>query len=130
MLLWLLAGSAGAEPMLVAHKGVSSSELSRNEARLLVTLRVITWPDGTPLRVFVLPDNEPLHQEFARSVLGVYAFQLRRAWDRQLFSGTGQAPEVVDNESEMLERVATTPGAIGYVSEIPAGASVQLVEVK
>ena len=70
MLLLLLAGRTGAEPMLIAHEGVSSSKLSRNEARLLVTLRVITWPDSTPLRVFVLPDNDPLHQEFARSVLG------------------------------------------------------------
>ena len=111
-LLLALAWRVCAQPQLIAHSQVNVTQLSRNEARLLITLRVGTWPDSTPLRVFVLPDNNPLHQEFARSILGVYAYQLRRAWDRQLFSGTGQAPEVVDTETEMLERVGTTPG--GY----------------
>ena len=129
-LLLALAWRVCAQPQLIAHSQVNVTQLSRNEARLLITLRVGTWPDSTPLRVFVLPDNNPLHQEFARSILGVYAYQLRRASDRQLFSGTGQAPEVVDTETEMLERVGTTPGAIGYVSEIPADANVLRVEVR
>ena len=40
------------------------------------------------------------------------------AWDRLVFSGTGQAPDTVTSTEEMLARVASTPGAIGYLSQI------------
>jgi hypothetical protein len=32
-----------------------------------------------------------------------------------VFTGTGFAPTVVQTEKEMIERVRSTPGAIGYV---------------
>jgi hypothetical protein len=123
--LALAAAALGAEPRLIAHRDVSISQLTRNEARLLLSMRVSTWPDHTPLRVFVLPDDNALHRDFALNVLGVYPYQLRRAWDRQLFSGTGQAPETVRDEAEMLRRVTRTPGAVGYVRDLPEGADVR-----
>ncbi len=51
-------------------------------------------------------------------------------WDRQLFSGTGQAPITLDTEEEMVRRVAKTPGAMGYVDSVPADAPVRLLEVR
>jgi hypothetical protein len=45
----------------------------------------------------------------------MYSYVLRRAWDRMVFTGTGFAPTVVQSEREMIERVRSTPGAIGYV---------------
>ena len=54
---------------------------------------------------------------FSKQILGVFPHQLRRAWNRQIFAGTGQAPAKVESEQEMAEMVAKTPGAIGYVSE-------------
>jgi hypothetical protein len=86
-------------------------------ARAVFTMRLRRWPDNTPVRVFVLPDRHPVHREFAKTVLGVFPHQLRRAWDRLVFSGTGQAPTQVEDEAEMLEWVAHTPGAVGYVSD-------------
>jgi hypothetical protein len=66
-------------------------------------------------QVFVLPDDNPIHQRFAKEVLGVYPYQLRAAWDRMVYSGTGPAPIQVNTFEEMIERLRTTPGAIGYV---------------
>ncbi len=83
--------------------------------RALFTMRLRLWPDGAPVRVFVLPDQDPTHRSFSREVLNVYSHQLRRAWDRAVFSGTGQAPTEVRDGAEMLKRVAATPGAVGYV---------------
>lgn len=131
----LLLAQLSAPPVLLAqevivHPGVGVTRITTNEARLYMTLRLKTWPDGVPVKVFVLPDEAPLHRRFANSVLGLFPYQLRRVWDRQLFSGTGQAPTAVANEAEMLRRVAATPGAIGYVESVPAGASVRPLEVR
>ncbi len=35
------------------------------------------WPDGTPIRVFVLPDDDPLSDQFYREQLGMYSYVLR-----------------------------------------------------
>ena len=92
----VLTASVGAATgdTLIANPGVGVKDLSQNEARLYFGMRLNQWPDGQGVKVFVLPDNHPLHERFVKSVLGLYPYQLRRAWDRQLFPGTEQAPVV------------------------------------
>lgn len=123
------AGLARAQEVIV-NPDVELDAVDRNVARLLITMRMPEWPDKRPVTVFVLPDNNPVHQVFAKRVLEVYPYQLRRTWDRQVFSGTGQAPRQVANEQEMIERVSQTAGAIGYVGAPPDSARVKVVEIK
>lgn len=89
--------------------------LERPLLRAIFTLRMREWPDGRPVRVFVLPDNHELHDRFSREELGTYPYVLRGVWDRVLYTGTGFAPIVVRTEDEMRRLVSSTPGAIGYV---------------
>lgn len=119
-----------AEPTLITHPASQRQAVSLNEARLYLSMRLRAWPDSTPVSVFVLPDDSPLHEEVTVSLLQVFPYQLRRAWDRQLFTGTGQAPTTVPTEAEMIRRVAETPGAIGYASNVPADAPVRALAVR
>jgi hypothetical protein len=100
---------------VVVSPSLANVRLDRGLLRAVFTMRVREWPDGTPIRVFVLPDDNPLSDQFYRERLGMYSYVLRRAWDRMVFTGTGFAPTVVRSEVEMLERVRDTPGAIGFV---------------
>lgn len=102
---------------VVVHATQPDNAVSRSLARGIFGMRVRAWPDGAPVRVFVLDDAQPLHQEFCKSVLQMYPYQLRQNWDRLLYSGTGQPPAVVSSEEELLKRVAETPGSIGYLRE-------------
>jgi hypothetical protein len=113
---------------IISHPDMAATELTRSEAVLFFTRRLGNWVDGQQVKVFVLADDDPLHQAFAKKILGLFPYQLRRTWDRQLFSGTGQAPIQVANEAEMIRRVATTPGALGYAGSPPAGVRIQRME--
>ncbi len=113
----------------VVHSGVSVSHLSRNSLRAIFSMRQKTWPDGLPVRVYVLPDDAPLHNLFAKEKLNIFPYQLRSGWDRLIFSGTGQAPFLVNSEDEMLARVASTPGAIGYLKRVNINDSVRILHV-
>jgi hypothetical protein len=115
---------------LIVHPDVGTTAITTDDARLYLTMRHKAWPNGLPVKVFVLPDDDPLHLEVAKTLLHMFPYQLRRVWDRQLFSGTGQAPSVVTTQDEMLRRVAATPGAIGYVASLPANAPVRYLEVR
>ena len=102
---------------VIAHEDVDQSYLTRGFLRSIFTLRVRAWPDGAPVKVFVLDDGNSLHSAFCRDVLGTYPYVLRRTWDRSTFAGTGLVPTRVPSVEEMRRLVLSTPGAVGYIAE-------------
>lgn len=115
---------------IVTHSGVSEKTLSKGSLRAIFGMRQYAWPDGTAVKVFVLPDDAPLHAAFSKEKLNVFPYQLRSAWDRLVFSGTGQAPETVASLDEMLARIASTPGAIGYLTKSKIDGRVNVLQIK
>lgn len=97
--------------------------INRELLRAIFTTRLRQWPDGTQIRVFVMPDDSALHDQFCREQLGMYPYVLRELWDRLQFTGTGLTPTVVHSEVEMRTRVESTPGAIGYLPSNTSHAS-------
>jgi len=93
-------------------------------------MRMLEWPDGTPITVFVLDQNNQQHNEFCKNVLHVFPYQLRRTWNRLIFSGSGQAPIILSSSKEMLDRVRNTPGAIGYLPEDKVNDKVRILSVQ
>ena len=129
LVLIALAPCSGAVE-LIAHPNIEQAGLPRSTVRSIFTMRMTSWPNGQPVRVFVLGDKDDLHAAFSKRILGVFPHQLRRAWNRQIFSGTGQAPEKVADQREMLDRVTQTPGAIGYISEEMINEQIRTIAVE
>ncbi|MCK2184062.1 hypothetical protein [Halomonas getboli] len=119
-----------ASVLLVANPSVTIHRLTRDTTRALFAMRQRTWPDGQAARIFVLPNRHPVHARFVKQRLSVYPHQLQLAWDRAVFSGTGQAPERVDSQDEMLERIADTPGALGYLEREYLDDRVQVISIE
>ena len=121
---------AGKEYEVVIHPHVNDKSLSVNTLRAIFGMRMQTWSDGTRVRVFVLPDDAPLHQRFSKGMLNVFPYQLRSAWDRLVFSGIGQAPVKVNSIEEMLVKVTGTPGSIGYLWKANVDGNVDVLQVE
>jgi ABC-type phosphate transport system substrate-binding protein len=115
---------------IVTNPGVNETTLSKSSLRAIFGMRLHTWPDGTAVRVFVMPDDAPLHAAFSKEKLNVFPYQLRSAWDRLVFSGTGQAPGIVTSPEEMLAKIASTPGAIGYLNKSMTDGRVNVLQIK
>ncbi|WP_036268084.1 hypothetical protein [Methylocaldum szegediense] len=125
-----ITSEPAASQSVVVHPDAPVSELSRQEARALFTMSQRSWSDGSPVVVFVLPDSSPIHKEFCKKHLGMFAHQLRQTWDRKVFSGTGQAPELVSTIKEMRALISKTPGAIGYLPESEIDDSVRSITIR
>lgn len=109
---------AASELVIKTNNGsLAETEFTQNQLRTIFFSRRTRWPDGSRIRAFVLPDNHPAHIRFSKEILGVYPYQLRTAWDRMLYSGTGVPPATVENLDEMRKKIAQIPGAIGYLEE-------------
>ncbi|WP_239496124.1 hypothetical protein [Salinicola peritrichatus] len=116
--------------LVITNPTVNQASLPLETVRAIFAMRQRTLPGGQAVHVFVLSDNNPIHEDFSKRILGVYPHQLRLAWDRAVFSGTGQAPNEVADETAMLEAVASTPGGIGYVKQSSLNNQVQVLSVE
>lgn len=129
--LWLCVASPGfAEdtPVVVVNSiTYPNAFLSQNAITAIFGMRLRKWEDGSPIKVFVMPDGNPIHIAFSKYVLRVFPYQLRSAWNRLVFSGTGEEPMIVESEEKMREAISSTPGAIGYLSRSMLNESVKAI---
>ena len=133
ILAFCITSMAPAEdlPIVVVNKTTNTDVLlSQNALNAIFGMRLRKWEDGSPIRVFVLPDDDPLHITFSKYVLHVFPYQLRSAWDRLVFSGTGEEPIKVNSEQQMRTVVSLTPGAIGYLSKSMIDEAVKPISLK
>lgn len=100
----------------VVNAELSQDSISKQGLRAIFKMRLKRWNDGTPIRVFVLEDRHDLHRNFCKQVLNIFPHQIRRIWNQAIYSGSGQAPTLLKSKQEMLDTIASTPGAIGYMN--------------
>jgi ABC-type phosphate transport system substrate-binding protein len=117
-ILLLMPVTASSAEKVIYNKSVAAYQTANaSKLRSIFSMRRRTWEDGTAIQVFVLPDDHPAHKAFCKNILATFPHRLRKTWDRLVFTGTGQAPQEVASEEEMLLKINSTPGAIGYLSE-------------
>ncbi len=114
---------------IIVNNTVPNQHYSLNTIRAIFVMRMTTWKNGQHIKVFVLPDNHPTHQAFTKNKLAMFPHQLRSFWNRLVDSGTGKSPTEVNSLAQMLQSVATTPYAIGYVeNRASANANIRSLE--
>jgi len=114
---------------VVVHSDNELSSLSKNTLKAIFSMRLRTWPDGTPITVFVQDSDSEIHRKFCLFKLGVLPYQIQRTWDVLVFSGTGQSPIELKNEMELKQKISQIKGAIGYVSEIGESDNVRPISI-
>jgi len=132
-LLFAVEGHAGStEPVIQVIVAPDSQEAAvpLSTLRAIFGMRLHRWPDGAPVKVFVFRDDTPEHAAFSKTVLQVFPHQLRQSWDRLVFSGLAQYPEQVASEKEMLDKVASTPGAVGYIRAGSVDRNVHVLQIR
>lgn len=73
-----------------------------------------------------LAPGDPVRKQFLDAVLGQTEEQYVGYWLVRRYVGKGAPPQEFATLEELLNQVATTPGAVGYVpaSKVPMGANV------
>jgi len=102
---------------VITHHQVTDDSLTKSQLRRIYTMRQLYWSDNSAISVFVLPNQDKLHQRFAKERLQIFPYQLNRIWHKLTYSGLGVAPTIVRSEQELIQAVIKTPGAIGYIDD-------------
>lgn len=118
------------EVVVIVPVDSSIDTLSKTGLRAIFGMRSRTWPQGGAIKVFVLEDDDPVHATFSKQVLHTFPFNLRRIWDRRVYSGTGQSPYVVKTEEEMRDKISGIENSIGYIRQNRVDAGVKVVDLQ
>jgi ABC-type phosphate transport system substrate-binding protein len=132
-LILLLLGSLGSwsaagaqDVVLVANKGVRIKEITDADLRGIFMGTRTRFSDGSHA-VPVTLKGGPVHEVFLRNHVGENPEEFRSQWRKVVFTGQGAMPKAFDSESDLIDYVAATPGAIGYVSRLPPQDLVKLL---
>jgi hypothetical protein len=112
---WSAAGAQ--EVVLVANKSVQISVISAADLRAIFVGAKTRFADGSHA-VPVILKGGPVHEVFLKNHVGESPGEFRARWQKAVFTGQGAMPKAFDSESALIEYVAATPGALGYVSRI------------
>jgi ABC-type phosphate transport system substrate-binding protein len=114
--LFLGCGMAKAQDLVVvANKSVKSADVSAGDLKDVYSGDKSSLKDGSHVIPVTLKGGAT-HEAFLRKFVGKNEPAFRAAWRSLVFTGQGSMPRSFDTEADVLEFVAATPGAIGYVS--------------
>ena len=106
--------TVSAQVAVIVNKSNTVSKITSDELKNIYMLSTIKWSNGT--RIVVIDNREKSLQEKFFSFLDVSdILSVKKQWMRYQLSGEGKAPTIADGVQEILDKVASTPGAIGYV---------------
>jgi ABC-type phosphate transport system substrate-binding protein len=121
--------SADAPFRVIVHPQVKGSQIPRAALTLIFLKQAPKWGDGSS----VLPVDQSLRssvrKSFSGDVLQQGIVEVQVYWQRKMATGV-TPPPVKTSDEEIVSFVASTPGAIGYVSATtPLPDSVKTVEI-
>lgn len=127
--LWLLGGTAAAaEVAVIANRSVPVQDVNRLQLIDIYTGDMKSWSNGKPVVVMDLKPNNDIKDTFYK-FLGRTPSRMKSLWLKKLLAGEGDPPKSVETESEMIARVASTPGAIGFVSRTAVNDTVKTLAI-
>ena len=121
-------GAAAQDVVIVINKEVSISHIKRAELKDIFTGARTRFADGSRAIPVVLKGG-PVHEVFLRNHLGDNPSEFRNRWRKAVFTGEGSMLKECESETALLNYVANTPGAIGYVSRAVDGDGVKVLTI-
>jgi ABC-type phosphate transport system substrate-binding protein len=129
LLLVLLPANSIAQVAVIAHKSVPMDTIKKSELLDFFSKDVKKWSDGQTVVLFDLNEKGETRESFYK-YLGKSASRMKSVWLKKMLLGEGEPPQSLDSEETVLNKVAATNGAIGYVGRSYATADVKiLVEI-
>lgn len=101
---------------VIVHESNPVTSMTSGEVSNLFLKKVTRWSDGQPVLPVDLAAQSRIRGSFSEIIHRKSTTAVKAYWNRQIFSGRGVPPPERRNDREIIDYVASTPGAIGYVS--------------
>jgi len=127
--LSILADRAQAQVLVIANPAVKASDVSKSELRDVFTGATSSLKSGAQV-IPVLLKQGAAHNQFLADYVGKSDSTFRAGWRSLVFSGQASMPKSFDTESAVVEFVAHTADAIGYISKATPHEGAKVLSVR
>jgi ABC-type phosphate transport system substrate-binding protein len=107
--------SADATFRVIVHPQVKGSQIPRAALTSIFLKQAPRWGDGSSVAPVDQSVRSPVRKAFSSDVLQQGLVEVQVYWQRKMATGL-TPPPVKSTDEEIVSFVASTPGAIGYVS--------------
>ena len=124
-----LAAKAHAQVIVIANPSVKPADVSKNDLRDVFTGDSCKFKDGSKVAPVLLKAGGT-SDEFLAAFIGKSDTAFRASWRSLVFSGQASMPKTIDTDAAMVDFVAHTAGAIGYISKSTPHEGVKVLSVR
>ena len=114
------------ELAIIVAKDSTEISIDRRKLRDIYLKKILLAADGSDLIPVNLPPEHPLRLSLSETLFNKSAQQLQDYWNQRYFHGI-TPPYVLHSQEAVLQFVAKTPGAIGYIAACRLDARVREV---
>ena len=109
------AVSAAAAIRMIVNPQVKGSQIPRAVLKSIFLKQALKWGDGRPVVPVDQSVQSAVRRQFSNDVLKQGIVEIQVYWQRKIAAGQ-LPPPVKTSDEDVVAFVASTPGAIGYVS--------------
>jgi ABC-type phosphate transport system substrate-binding protein len=120
---------AHSQVLVIANPSVGATDVSKAELRDVFT-GASSSLKGAAQVTPVLLKGGTVNNDFLDLYVGKSDSAFRASWRGILFSGQGMLPKTLDSDAAVVEYVAHTPGAIGYIGKASPHEGVKTLMVR
>jgi ABC-type phosphate transport system substrate-binding protein len=126
-LIFFVLQTASAGVAVIGNPGLSVDSITAAQVADIFLGKMPKLADGTSITVIEHQEGDSVKDEFYNKVVGKSPSQLKAYWAKLVFTGEGVPPKEYAGDKAVKDRVAATPGAIGYVNDDSVDKSVKVL---
>lgn len=129
-ILCIISINISAQVSVIVNKSVSETSINAAKLSNIYSLNLVKWDNGTKIVVIDQAEKNDIKTKFY-SFISKDPISLQKDWLRKVITGEAKAPLSLLSDTEIINKVASTPGAIGYVNSSSVTGNVKvIVEIK
>ena len=129
LIVWSHSSAHAAGFVVIANKSVVETTLTRAELQGIFLGEKVKWGNRKHIKIAVLEDDRTL-KEFLQAMLGKTPSQFDQHWVRMVTTGKAYMPPAFPDSQQVVDFVAKTPNAIGFVASGQTGDAVKTIAIK
>lgn len=115
VLLFISAACAQAELVVIVNPSSPLTSISEDDVQQMFLGKKKDLGSGLLLPLDQ-PEGSDSRNHFYSEIIKKTEIQLKSYWSRLIFTGKGQAPQVIGEDADIINMIATNPNLIGYIN--------------
>lgn len=114
--LIFFAFTAKSQVYVVVNDSVQTDSLNSEKIVEIYTLNKSNWDNGERITVIDIKGADDAKDYFYKCI-NLDANSVKKIRLKKLFTGAAKPPKAVNTKKELIDMVASTPGAVGYIDK-------------